>query len=381
MDASQYAADNTDAIISTLDSTIAKEATLSLLTQDKTVFVNNARPDDTGDGLSYATAKKTYLAAKNLFATGDRGKIYLVGGAGYAENLTIPDDVEVTSFKELAYIDGLWVEGGITPVVTMGKRSILRNVRIRNGAYDHDLAEVIKMASDAKVIDVSGYFWCINAHIVDMFINMNGSVSSNMTIKNCFYSGGAQTMNHAIGGMSGGSVFEIETNNFDGFADDVIDTSGGGFGRIFQNQVFNVQTDMYAIRVSKAGGNYVSENSFNGDGDFIYEAGAGTSTPNIIINNGDIDVDILTPSHGAGAWDGMPTSITVDAFAGDALTTINEILGDLSGIEESIRKVGACKRVINAAGTQVLWYDKNDVLVATVNRSGAGPYTWTPTWA
>jgi hypothetical protein len=49
---------------------------------------------------------------------------------------------------------------------------------------------------------------------------------------------------------------------------------------------------------------------------------------------------------------------------------LNRILGAVGG-----------KKVVNAAGTQVQVYDRAGVLMVTLDRTGSGPYTWTPTWA
>lgn len=49
---------------------------------------------------------------------------------------------------------------------------------------------------------------------------------------------------------------------------------------------------------------------------------------------------------------------------------IGQILGATAG-----------KKIVNAAGTQVAVYDRAGALLVTLDRTGTGPYTWTPTWA
>ena len=56
-----------------------------------------------------------------------------------------------------------------------------------------------------------------------------------------------------------------------------------------------------------------------------------------------------------------------------ALATVETEVGEIKGAT-------AGKKVINAAGTQVLVYDADDALLVTLDRTGTGPYTWTPTW-
>jgi hypothetical protein len=60
-------------------------------------------------------------------------------------------------------------------------------------------------------------------------------------------------------------------------------------------------------------------------------------------------------------------AITAAAISDAALTKLCKIVGT--------------KKIINAAGTQVQIYDAAGVLLVTLDRTGSGPYTWTPTWA
>jgi len=46
-----------------------------------------------------------------------------------------------------------------------------------------------------------------------------------------------------------------------------------------------------------------------------------------------------------------------------------------------VKGATAGKTVISAAGDQVLLYDAAGTLLVTLDRTGTGPYTWTPTWA
>ncbi len=39
------------------------------------------------------------------------------------------------------------------------------------------------------------------------------------------------------------------------------------------------------------------------------------------------------------------------------------------------------KKIVNAAGTQVQVYNRAGVLLVTLDRTGAGPFVWTPVWS
>jgi hypothetical protein len=64
--------------------------------------------------------------------------------------------------------------------------------------------------------------------------------------------------------------------------------------------------------------------------------------------------------------------IDTDAISAASIST---------GALDKLVKILGGKRIISADGTQVQIYNTSDVLVATLNRTGTGPYTWTPTWA
>lgn len=66
-------------------------------TTGKTIYVDGARPDDSGNGLSEATAKKTIAAAVKLIAPGDTVRIK---AGHYYENLSL-DDVSGTAAKPI----------------------------------------------------------------------------------------------------------------------------------------------------------------------------------------------------------------------------------------------------------------------------------------
>lgn len=62
----------------------------------------------------------------------------------------------------------------------------------------------------------------------------------------------------------------------------------------------------------------------------------------------------------------------LDNLAGGAVALaaeLSKVLGATAG-----------KKVVSADGLQVEVYDESDTLLVTLDRTGAGPYTWTPTW-
>lgn len=62
----------------------------------------------------------------------------------------------------------------------------------------------------------------------------------------------------------------------------------------------------------------------------------------------------------------------LDNLAGGAVALASEL--------SKVLGASAGRKVISADGLQVEVYDESDTLLVTLDRTGAGPYTWTPTW-
>jgi len=67
---------------------------LGAIPLEKTTYVNREKADDSGDGLTPETAKKTIGAATALYSSGERGTIYVTGGI-YYEQVTVPKWVKI----------------------------------------------------------------------------------------------------------------------------------------------------------------------------------------------------------------------------------------------------------------------------------------------
>src|SRR5205085_8588630 len=61
------------------------------------VFVDSSRPNDSGDGLTTATAKKT-IAAGAALLTGGKTKLGLAKGSSWREQLTVPTGCSVGAY-------------------------------------------------------------------------------------------------------------------------------------------------------------------------------------------------------------------------------------------------------------------------------------------
>jgi len=65
-------------------------------------------------------------------------------------------------------------------------------------------------------------------------------------------------------------------------------------------------------------------------------------------------------------------------------TSVNTTVNNLAmsyAVQNELKGLQGGKVITNAAGTQVQMHDPAGNLVVTLDRTGTGPYTWTPTWA
>lgn len=77
------------------------------------------------------------------------------------------------------------------------------------------------------------------------------------------------------------------------------------------------------------------------------------------------------------------TAVTVWVLspnAADADVDVTAYLYDVNNYAALFGLI-AGKKIVNATGTQVTIYDYDGSLKVTLDRTGTGPFTWTPTWA
>jgi hypothetical protein len=103
------------------------------------------------------------------------------------------------------------------------------------------------------------------------------------------------------------------------------------------------------------------------------EASAGTATHKADAH--------WTGSIDAAAWIQGVRYLLYAKESGDLHVPYSEEVIDVNHtLQDMLGCVGG-KKIVNAAGTQVQIYDRAGALFVTLDRTGSGPYTWTPTWA
>jgi hypothetical protein len=280
------------------------DAIYDIVSLHKEFFVNAAMPDDTGDGLSYATAKKLFSSVTVLIASGDKGIIWLVAGTVYAYNITVPANFEVRSLNGIAYIVG--VTGDLTPLVTLESKSKISGCRIRKDSIDA-IDKVILMKADSEISGCSGH---IRYGSADRFIELDGSTSTKGQIVegNLFGSGSTVGTNHAVYSASGNVHAVIKDNIFNDFYDDFIDLSNSQYALVDGNNLVGVLSGKYGVRLVFNTANTVRVNGFSGAGEFIIESSIVPGTDsNIIQNNG---------QWSDAVWDEVLSGHTISGSAG-----------------------------------------------------------------
>jgi len=86
----------------------------------------------------------------------------------------------------------------------------------------------------------------------------------------------------------------------------------------------------------------------------------------------------------AGFEVGKCYTIYISAQVNSILGTMHHTFRVGRAYSDDVQALLGCaggKKVVSADGLTVELYDRAGVLLVTLVRSGAGPYTWTPTWA
>jgi len=249
----------------------ATEDMIEQLTPSKNIYADSTMPDDTGDGLTPETAKKTLAAATALFVSGEFGTLHISGA--FNENVIVPDNVIMVSYNGVPIIGGAYVSQA-TPIVTLGTCSEIRSIRVVQ-SFNHAIDKTILMGDNSVVDGVSGY---PSTGTAGTFIDTDDSY--HVAIRNCFYGGNGKT-DHAIIGNP--NMITIENNHLNGFLDNFIELVGG-VPKIISNYFFGVVTGKYVIHIQYGqAGAAVTLNLWQGDGDFILIDGSPTNC--ILANN------------------------------------------------------------------------------------------------
>ena len=308
------------------------------------VFVNSARPDDTGDGLTWQAAKKTVQAGLNAAASGD--EVWVAAGT-YVERITLKDGV--------ALCGGF--AGGET---TRDERQWLVNETILDGG-DIEEGTVVTAPSGATASTVLDGFTIRNGTSGIACYNSTTSITNNTISGNgrgitCYSSSPTITKNTITGNLDNGIYCQtrssptISANTISANADGIdcqllsspaiVNNTISGNGRGIYCHLSSspaitnntISGSLYGIYCESTSSPSITNNivAFNSTG--IYKSGGTPVLRNNCVHNpegknysglsagtGDIAVDPKFQSAAYGRLHIQPDSPCVDAGLGSSV--------------------------------------------------------------
>lgn len=332
----QFRTEMDTSLVSYSTSGVASQATLvntsntvSLISRDFVeVWVDANNGLNTNTGYDLANALKSYSVATSYFSGGKKGTIYLTGSLD--ENVTVPDMVSLVGINtpSAAFINGTFVNS-ITPVVTLGRESSIKGLRV-GCYYAGAINTIVKMGDASKIEDCASMF--MNGTPTS-FIDLGSTNRPGTTIRRNWFSGSG-TVPSAIVGTGNNNTSIIEDNEFNNFAGNVISLGlGCGYLKIRNNSFENVATGSSAIYIPSGSGFTVVENMISGAGSIVTETTNNTpSAANIIVNNGTFSID-LTQQDIRNA---MALSATIAATPGSIDQKLNSITITVDDIQAMV---------------------------------------------
>lgn len=284
----------------------------------RTLYVNNIKPDDSGDGLSWDTAKKTIQSAINESVDGETilvtNGVYTIGG-GCVSGTFLSNRVIIAKAVTVVSVNGptvTLIQG--TGTDNYGTVSAVRPVYMENGTLDgftlkggatHN-SNIYKIGAGGGVYAGSTIPIVKNCIIQDNKA-LNGGGSFNGTLKNCIIL--------ANSASSGGGSFKGTMNNCIISSNTATVAEGGGS---YQGTLNNCIISSNSATVFNGGGS--ASSTLNNCTIFGNSASGGGGSYYCTLNNCTITKNIAQGNYGGGScldtlnncivWDNMASSFT-----------------------------------------------------------------------